>query len=239
VHGNLVVPGPGITANDTDPDGDILHIGSCGTVAHGTLNCNTQYSFFTYEPNNAYVGADSFTYQTCDGYGLCDTGTVHLDVRNTAPDAVDDNYTVHGHLFVAGPNALRENDTDAEGDPFSVVSYTPASHGTFSYSYQYGALTYEPNYGYTGSDTITYQICDNLGLCDSATATFNVVNNPPVAVADVDPNCKCRTFRFSATLGFYIRDWFEDPLSVGIEPGGFVYRINASWMEDFSGNGRF
>lgn len=76
VHGNLVVPGPGITANDTDPDNDILHIGSCGTVAHGTLNCNTQYSFFTYEPNYGYVGADSFTYETCDGYGLCDTGTV-------------------------------------------------------------------------------------------------------------------------------------------------------------------
>jgi RHS repeat-associated protein len=185
VHGNLVVPGPGITANDTDPDNDILHIGSCGTVAHGTLNCNTQYSFFTYEPNYGYVGADSFTYQTCDGYGLCDTGTVNLDVRNTAPDAVDDNYTVHGHLFVPGSYALRENDTDADGDPFSVVSNTPASHGTFNYSYQYGALTYDPNYGYTGSDSITYQICDNLGLCDGAAATFNVVNNPPVAVADV------------------------------------------------------
>src|SRR5260221_2680360 len=184
VHGNLVVPGPGITANDTDPDNDILHIGSCGTVAHGTLNCNTQYSSFTYEPNYGYVGADSFTYDTCDGYGLCDTGTVTLDVRNNAPDAVDDNYTVHGHLFVPGSYALRENDTDADGDPFSVVSNTAASHGTFSYSYQYGALTYDPNYGYTGSDSITYQICDNLGLCDGATATFNVVNNPPVANTD-------------------------------------------------------
>jgi RHS repeat-associated protein len=59
------------------------------------------------------------------------------------------------------------------------------------------------------------------------------------AVGFVYPNCKCRTFRYKATLGFYIRDWFEDPLGVGIEPLGFAYRINASWTEDFSGNGSF
>jgi Bacterial Ig domain len=42
VHGTLVVPGPGILANDTDPDNDILHIGSCGTPANGTVTCSTQ-----------------------------------------------------------------------------------------------------------------------------------------------------------------------------------------------------
>jgi hypothetical protein len=65
VHGTLVVPGPGILANDTDPDNDILHIGSCGSVAHGTLTCTS--SSFTYAANYGYVGSDSFTYQSCDG----------------------------------------------------------------------------------------------------------------------------------------------------------------------------
>src|SRR6266550_1337545 len=186
VHGNLFVPGPGITANDTDPDNDILHIGSCGTVAHGTLHCDTQYSAFSYEPTYGYVGSDSFTYQTCDGYGLCDTATVTLDVENSAPVAVDDNFTFHGDsFFVPGPNALRENDSDPNGDPFSVVSFTQTSHGTVNYLYQYGALRYDlADPSYVGTDSFTYQICDNLGLCSSATVTFTVTNSPPVANDD-------------------------------------------------------
>jgi len=128
VHGTLAVPGPGILANDTDPDQDILHIGGCGAVAHGTLSCTT--GSFSYEPNYGYMGADSFTYQSCDGYGACDTGTVNLSVQNRAPVAVADNYTFHGDtFFVQGPNALRENDSDPEGDPFSVVSFTQLRMG--------------------------------------------------------------------------------------------------------------
>lgn len=59
------------------------------------------------------------------------------------------------------------------------------------------------------------------------------------AVGFVYPNCKCRTFHFSATLGFYISDWFQDPLDIGVEPLGIPYRINASWSEDFSGDSSF
>jgi RHS repeat-associated protein len=184
VHGTLVVPGPGILANDTDPDGDVLHIGSCGSVAHGTLNCTTQS--FTYEPNYGYVGADSFTYQSCDGNGACDTGGVNLSVGNSAPVAANDNYTIHGDTFlVQGPNALRENDSDPEGDPFSVSSYTQTSHGTVTYLFQNGALRYElSDPSYVGTDSFTYQICDNLGLCSSATVTFTVVNSPPLPADD-------------------------------------------------------
>jgi hypothetical protein len=172
VHGTLVVPGPGILANDTDPDQDILHIGSCGAVAHGTLSCTSQS--FTYEANYGYVGADTFTYQSCDGFGVCDTGTVNLSVENSAPVAVADDYTFHGDtFFVPGPNALRENDSDPEHDPFSVVSFTQTSHGTVNYIFQGGALRYElSNPSYVGTDSFTYQICDNLGLCSSTTATL-------------------------------------------------------------------
>jgi RHS repeat-associated protein len=183
-HGTLFVPGPGILANDTDPDGDILHIGSCGAVGHGTLRCSSQS--FTYEPDRGYVGADSFTYQSCDGYGLCATGTVSLSVENSAPVAANDNFTFHGDtFFMQGPNALRDNDSDPEGDPFSVSSYTQTSHGTVTYFFQYGSLRYElSDPSYVGTDSFTYQICDNLGLCASATVTFTVINSPPVARDD-------------------------------------------------------
>lgn len=76
-----------------------------------------------------------------------------------------------------------ENDSDPEHDYFSVVSTTPASHGTFSYLYQYGAVTYIPDPGFSGTDSVTYHTCDDLGKCADATVTLNVVNHPPAPPA--------------------------------------------------------
>src|SRR5438552_3479499 len=94
---------------------------------------------------------------------------------NHPPTAVDDNYTAHGILNLSGPDALRQNDSDPDGDPFSVVSYTQASHGRFVYIYSAGGANYDPDLGFTGTDSASYQICDSLGFCSTATVTFNVV----------------------------------------------------------------
>jgi hypothetical protein len=109
---------------------------------------------------------------------------VNFNVVNTAPIPQDDNFTVHDHLFVNGPNALRENDSDPENDPMSVASYTQPTHGTVNYSHSDGSLSYQPNSGYTGNDRFVYALCDNLGLCATANVNLNVVNGPPVAVND-------------------------------------------------------
>jgi RHS repeat-associated protein len=56
----------------------------------------------------------------------------------------------------------------------------------------------------------------------------------------VTVNCDNRTFSFGCSLGFSIRDWFRDPIDLGIElPGGTPYRINAGWSESYSGSGSF
>ncbi|OLE52048.1 MAG: hypothetical protein AUG51_19830, partial [Acidobacteria bacterium 13_1_20CM_3_53_8] len=43
---------------------------------------------------------------------------------------------------------------------------------------------YHPNTGFTGTDSLVYQICDSYGGCATATVTITVYNNPPVAVDD-------------------------------------------------------
>lgn len=56
----------------------------------------------------------------------------------------------------------------------------------------------------------------------------------------VTANCKTRTFSFGCSLGFSIRDWFRDPISLGFEtPFGTPYRINGNWSESYSGRGSF
>ena len=47
-----------------------------------------------------------------------------------------------------------------------------------------GTITYTPDPGYSGTDTFVYQVCDTGALCDTATVTITVVNDPPVANDD-------------------------------------------------------
>jgi RHS repeat-associated protein len=171
------------------PFSDPIYLVSTGEVSHGTLRTFGRFNgysqdSFIYEPNYGYVGADSFTYHACDSSNNCVDGTINLNVINRPPHAGADSYPVHGILQWGGDFPVTINDSDPDGDPIRVVSTTLASHGTFTYNYYYDSFTYEPNPGFTGTDTVTYQLCDNLGLCDTGTITFNVSNSPPVAKPD-------------------------------------------------------
>lgn len=196
LHGFLTVSGPGIIANDSDPDGNPLSLASCSSASHGTLNCVPQHRSFSYEPNLGYVGSDSFTYQVCDSLGACSTGTVFLTINNSAPVAVSDFYIWQGTLTVPGPNALRENDFDPDNDPRSVFSYTQPANGTAEYSLSVGALGYAPNAGFTGLDSFTYLLKDNLGLSSTATVYILVLpgagpnTQAPYGCVPIDPACQ-------------------------------------------------
>ena len=79
----LNVGAPGILENDTDLDtGDTLTVNTVPVVgvSNGVLTLSADGSF-TYAPNAGFTGTDSFTYQICDSYGLCDSGVVTLTVR--------------------------------------------------------------------------------------------------------------------------------------------------------------
>ncbi len=43
-----------------------------------------------------------------------------------------------------------------------------------------GKITYTPNNGTVGADVITYQICNQCGLCDQAIVSIDIPNVPPV-----------------------------------------------------------
>jgi RHS repeat-associated protein len=97
---------------------------------------------------------------------------------NQPPVAGADSYTVHGAMAVG---ALYANDSDPDGDTLQdggIVSY-PA-HGTIS-GVSNGYKFYTPNYGYFGSDTFSYSVCDSQSQCATGTVTITVSNGAPVA----------------------------------------------------------
>ena len=93
---------------------------------------------------------------------------------NSPPIANDDTFNRHGSGYV-GP--LLANDYDPDGDPMHVQILTFPAHGTLSgvdgdtFYYQLNNLSF------TGTDTFTYEACDNQNACSNpATVALNIVN---------------------------------------------------------------
>lgn len=80
----LNVSSPGVVANDTDADGDVLAAWLETDVRHGTLLLNRDGSFL-YAPNNNYSGQDSFSYQASDGRSSSVPAVVSLNVASGGP----------------------------------------------------------------------------------------------------------------------------------------------------------
>jgi uncharacterized repeat protein (TIGR01451 family) len=175
-------------ANDTDLNGDIdpttVSIVSPPTWGTATVNGD---GTIDYTPDSDRSGPDSFTYQVCDLTALCDTATVAISVSPVAdpPSATDDG--VSTNEGVTATFDLAGNDTDPDGnlDPATLTILGGPAHGT-AVDNGDGTIDYTPAPNYAGPDTITYQICDTTGLCDTATVTITVdpVNDPPVANPD-------------------------------------------------------
>ncbi len=110
------------------------------------------------------------TVEFLDGSGAV-TGTLNfteieqilIDNGNHAPVAVDDSATsaINGSVVID----VLANDTDADGDPLSVQGVPTAMHGTVAVNAD-GTITYTPTPGYSGPDTITYEVVDGNGGSD-------------------------------------------------------------------------
>ncbi|MCC6595427.1 MAG: tandem-95 repeat protein [Rhodanobacteraceae bacterium] len=154
--------------NDFDPDGDPLTITAVGTPSAGaaTIVGHT----IGYPAFATGIGADSFTYTISDGRGGTATAVVQVTITpttNTPPIAVDDSTSVQRGATVT--IAVLGNDSDADGDPLTIVSVTTPLAGAVTISGN--AIVYtslDPTF--TGTDQFSYTISDGRG----GTATANV-----------------------------------------------------------------
>jgi hypothetical protein len=78
-------------------------------------------------------------------------------------------------------------------DPSTLSIITGPNHGS-AYDPS-GVITYTPDDGYVGSDSLTYQVCSLYGpsVCNTATLTFNVtsaINSPNTGFGSYQNNAK-------------------------------------------------
>jgi len=179
--------------NDSDIDGDQLTwtlVDGMSAAANGSLVVNADGSV-SYTPNTGYNGTVSFTYQVCDGDGLCDDALVIITVGavNEVPDVNDDLTTTPEGTPVTIDVLANDSDSDGDLDETTVAITLQPGHGTVSVNMD-GSITYTPGTDYVGVDAFQYQVCDDgtplPAECATAFVDITVLplNDAPTAFDD-------------------------------------------------------
>ncbi|WP_252949809.1 Ig-like domain-containing protein [Pseudoalteromonas shioyasakiensis] len=157
-----------VLANDTDADGDLLTLTSA-TVDIGEVSIiNNELHF---NPQAEHLGTATISYGVSDGNGGSAFATVTVEVvENTAPQvsAIID-VTTDGQQPVNID--ILANVTDDDNNDFTIISAS-ADNGTVVINDD-GTITYTPNVGFDGTDTVTFIISDGDG--GTTQGQFNVV----------------------------------------------------------------
>jgi len=203
-----------VVLNDSDPELDPLEVTAIKVPAeNGTAFINPDGTV-TYEPDNGFVGTDTFEYEVCDTFDACDTAvvTVFVGDGNTTPTPEDDDSTTTEGTPVNID--VLDNDTDPDGDDLEIGTVEDPQHGSTVIEDD-GTITYTPDTDFVGDDIFYYTACDARGACGTAFVVVTVVdgeNVPPVAVDDTFQTPEGTPITFDTRLNDF--DFDNDPLTV-------------------------
>lgn len=193
-----------VLANDSDPDNNLNNasLAIVGSVTGGTAVIQSGQILFT--PTPSFNGEASFKYLVSDNGSpaLTDTAFVYVTVTNAPPKAINDVATV-----LSNTNSINDghtinvstNDVHLDGpNPLTTTVSVPPTNGTATVSG--GNIIYTPNANFTGTDVLTYQICEPVNaascnptpVCATATLTITVQNRPPVPTPDITTANPCQ-----------------------------------------------
>ncbi len=160
----------------------LINPGSSGNAT--ITNAGTCMSF---QPNTGFNGLATIYLIACTSPTVCETIALKLTVGacGQSPTAVADAFAINQGTLTC-MNVLA-NDYDVDGSPFSVGTFTQPAHGSVTLNATTGELCYQPDTGYSGSDSFTYTACDATG-CNTATVSLNVLSGSSTTVCDNPAN---------------------------------------------------
>lgn len=157
-----------VLSNDTDANDDSLILTSVA-VDIGEVSIVNNLLYFV--PQAEHLGIATISYSISDSQGGADFATVIVDVvANEAPmiDAIIDVSTDDQSPVTID---ILANVTDEDNNDFTIISAT-AENGSVVINDD-GTITYTPNAGFEGTDTVTFVISDGDG--GTTQGQFNVV----------------------------------------------------------------
>jgi VCBS repeat-containing protein len=236
-----VTAAEGVLANDTVAGGGALTASVAVGPSAGSLTLNADGSF-SYLPDPDFNGVDSFTYIATSGTASAAPTLVTLNIApvNDAPRVTGETYSVTGNevFIVTAEQGVLMNDFDVEGSPLTAREIQGPAHGSLVLVPS-GAFAYNPEPGFTGTDSFTYVAND--GELDSETATATLIvtreNGAPVAVDDSYAVGEDNTLAVAAAMGVLENDTDPDgdPLqaSAVTQPSHGELTLNADGSFDY------
>jgi len=174
---SIVVPAPGILANDTDEEGKTITAEVVTKPLYGALNLAKDGSF-SYTPKTNFTGKDSFTYKASDGELKSETSTVTIQVNppDLVPEAVNDLYRVRtGKILTIKLPGVLENDKVMAGNTLTALVDTDPVHGSLNLSAD-GSFVYTPQHDFSGKDYFKYKATDG-----------KITSSPGFVIIDILP----------------------------------------------------
>jgi hypothetical protein len=167
-----------VLENDTPPESGVLMAILITDPQHGEwISFDPETGDYTYEPDDGYVGTDTFTYFATDGELVSEPITVTITITNTLPEAVNDMVTTEmGQIVIIDVLA---NDSDPDGDPITVGSFSYEGSGTLVLN-EDGTFTYTPGEDFSGEESFMYSASDPQIGAESTDATVTITVNAPV-----------------------------------------------------------
>ncbi|MEA2464731.1 MAG: large repetitive protein, partial [Acidobacteriota bacterium] len=190
-----------VLGNDTDPDGDELHIESVEQPDHGTFLVSTDKQQFSFKGPENWFGMVTFHYTVSDPFGASVRVMSQIRVHsvNDAPVAVDDSFSVYkNQLLTIAQAAVVGNDTDLEGDTIRIQSVDAPANGTAVLT-EAGAIEYRPFGEFVGTDSFEYTIEDSAGGAFSSGRIHVTVLQDTRPVANFTVTCNDLACSFDAS----------------------------------------
>jgi hypothetical protein len=190
--------------NDVDPDGNTLSVSAVSRVNTSKGSVSLSGNNIIYTPNNsaAIPRTDTLLYTITDG-SLTDQAYIFVKVNNAAPVINADSKTdSSGKLQTI---TVTSNDSDPENNSLTSPVVTSDPKNGY-YVVSGNNITYTPNSGFYGKDTLIYQRCEASAggcnespLCDTALVVFTVLNRPPTVTNKSIQTYICQAKSFSLT----------------------------------------
>jgi hypothetical protein len=171
-----------VVANDSDPDGDSVHVAASLPPQHGTLLWSNGTA--TYQSHSGYVGPDSFMYTIQDPTGLSAQATVSIAVAVLNRPTITANDSVETKTRTPVLIGVLANDYDPDPQRLTVASVTQPAHGTVVISNDRLSVTYTPANDFAGNEAFQYTVSDGLGTV-TAPVAVTVLNQAPWPHSDI------------------------------------------------------
>lgn len=173
----LDLAGPGVLANDFDPDGTELSAELVTGALHGELTLGADGAIH-YTPNENYWGDEFLTYVASDGELTSEETQIKISVDkvNDPPVGAPDTFTTPFETVLdVDPPGLLANDSDVDDTGLVAVldQGVPSGSGTLLLKAS-GSIRFVPEDGFSGDVTFTYRASDGEADSDPVLVTITV-----------------------------------------------------------------